>query len=768
MKRAHGIALALVCVVALAVAWYFAAHTVAKPIPLPFTTPDFSAQFVGSARCASCHAQADAAWRGSQHAQAMQAATPETVLGRFDGQTLNHGKSSTRYFKRDGRFWVATEEANGKKVEREITHTFGVFPLQQYLVSEPDGRRQSLGVAWDSRGNDSRVNDSRVKPKKGAWFHIFPDTGTTPGHPLHWSGIDQNWNYQCADCHSTNLKKGFDAKADRFNTTWSEMNVACEACHGPGSAHVSWAEKSDKANAADIAQARRSYPGLGLTAVLTERQGVSWAENSATGTRTRSTPRDDKNGSEREIEVCARCHSRRGQISDAHVAGQPLYDAFRPATLDAGLYHSDGQQRDEVYTYASFRQSRMHAAGVTCSDCHEPHSGKLRGEGNAVCAQCHEPARFDAASHHHHKPGSQSAQCVSCHMPTTTYMGVDARRDHSLRIPRPDRTQTLGVPNACASCHAKEGAPWASAAVRSWFPNPKPGHQDFADAFALAEAGDARADEALLSLLRRADLPAQVRASALRRLPMPLSTPALALVGEALSHNDDGVRLAAVMALAQAEPKRRAYYLAPLLSDARRVVRIEAARHLAGPPETSLEPLKRSAFDAALAELIAAENFNAERPEAQTALGDLYAVRGMSEAAEAAYRAAQTRDASFEAGWINHAAFLSGQGREDEARRVLSEGLKRSASPATSANVQHALGLSHIRAGARKEGLTLLAAANKNAPDNARFAYVYAVAAHDSGDLATALKVLRNARVRHPNEASLADALRSYEGEAGR
>ena len=148
----------------------------------------------------------------------------------------------------------------------------------------------------------------------------------------------------------------------------------------------------------------------------------------------------------------------------------PFLDAYLPALLEPGLYHSDGQIDGEVYEYGSFLQSRMHAASVTCSDCHDPHSLKLRAEGNALCAQCHLPERFDLSAHHNHEPGSAGAQCVNCHMPTKTYMVVDARRDHSIRVPRPDLSISLGTPNACTPCHADRPAQWAAEAVAGWYP----------------------------------------------------------------------------------------------------------------------------------------------------------------------------------------------------------------------------------------------------------------------------------------------------------
>jgi predicted CXXCH cytochrome family protein len=706
--------------------------------------PPVAVDYVGSARCIPCHADAGKAWQGSQHAQAMQVATPETVLGKFDGRSVAHGASSTRPFMRDGRFLVATQGADGRAVEVELGHTFGVYPLQQYLVTLPNGRKQALGLAWDSRS--ASAGGQR-------WFPLFPGDGTQPGHPQFWAGIDQNWNYQCADCHSTRLRKGHDAATDRFNTTWSEMNVACEACHGPGSAHVQWAAAPPASRAA--------LPGLGLTAQLDERVGVVWQPNAATGTATRSAPRSGR----KELEVCARCHARRGQFSDEHRAGDALLDAFRPALLEPGLYHVDGQMRDEVYNHASFLQSRMHAAGVTCSDCHEPHSGQLRAAGNAVCVRCHESGRFDTPQHHHHAPDSAGAQCAACHMPTTTYMGVDPRHDHSLRIPRPDRSIALGTPNACNGCHAKRSPRWAADAVRGWYPQPKPGYQGFAEAFFAADAGMPGAADGLLAVVADRAQSAIARASAVQRLRAHLSATTLPALAAALDDADDHVRLAAVEALSTLEPAARARLLGPRLSDPRRAIRIDAARALAGPSEASLNPSQQAAFTTALAEVLAAESFNADRPEAHVRLGDLHLARGQLDPAKAEYQRALTLDPTFVPAWTSLASLVEQTGQPAQAMQLLRDALARNPK---SAELQHAMGLALVRAGDRKAALAALDAAARADAGNARFAYVAAVARHDSGDKAGAIKTLQSARQRHPHDRDILWALASFHRQAGR
>ena len=463
------------------------------------------AHYVGAAACASCHAPEYTAWRSSQHQQAMQHAAAGTVLGNFANAKFSYAGISSTFSSRNGSYFVNTDGPDGKLHDYQVLYTFGVKPLQQYLIALPGGRLQALSIAWDTRPKEQGGQ---------RWFHLYPGQAIKAGDRLHWTGIDQNWNFQCADCHSTHLQKRFDSKTNVFSTTWSEINVACEACHGPGSQHLDWArQKGDW----------RHVSNKGLEAALDERHGVSWSRAAGATTAMRSTARTTS----REIDTCARCHARRGQLTDEIEPGHPLADGYRPALLEEGLYWADGQMRDEVYNYGSFLQSRMYAMGVTCADCHDPHTLQLRAPGNLVCAQCHDATKYDVPGHSHHASGTPGAQCAACHMPTTTYMQVDARHDHSLRIPRPDRTISMGVPNACNQCHHDRDAAWAAARIRSWAPLAAPGHQGFAEALYAAERNASGAADLLRAVVSDPQQPAIARASAvalLSRYPGPASS----------------------------------------------------------------------------------------------------------------------------------------------------------------------------------------------------------------------------------------------------
>ena len=723
--------------VALGLYAALARHDAAPPTPVTRRTADY----VGGAACAQCHERVQAAWQGSQHAHSMAVADDSSVLGRFEQTTFRHAGITSTFFKRDGGFFVNTEGPDGKLADFEVKYTFGVAPLQQYLVAFPGGRLQALGIAWDSR--PAAQGGQR-------WFHLYPDRTPRPGDPLHWTGIDQVWNYQCADCHSTNLRKNYDEKTNSYATTWTDIHVGCEACHGPGSNHVAWARRQGDWQQFDGA-------AKGLVVVLDERRGVSWSFDAQSGIAQRSKPRD----SAREIETCARCHSRRGQFTDDWRAGDRLADGFRVTLIEPDRYYNDGQMRDEVFNHGSFLGSRMHAKGVTCSDCHDPHTQKLRAPGNAVCAQCHASATYDATAHHHHPAGSPSAQCAACHMPTTTYMVIDARHDHSLRIPRPDRSVNLGVPNACNRCHTDRPAAWAAAAVRRWYPQPKPGFQNYAEAFAAAGrsmAGD------LMVIAGDREQSGFVRSSAVWRLGFRLSPATLPALRDALADPDPLVRATAVSALSGTDAAVRAQLLAGLLGDSVRQVRMEAARALAGEPASQLPPSAQTALASALAEYVAAERFNADRPEGRANLGNLYAVQGRYADAEAAFRSALALDPTFVQAALNLADLQRSRGEEQAAEQTLREALARNprAAPA-----HHALGLSLTRQKRSDEALREFAQAVALAPDVARFSYVYAVALNDRGQRDKARRELEAALKRQPGDYDMLFTLAIFERDAG-
>lgn len=574
------VSLALVLLVGLwcAVDWY-----VSYP-------EQVSKHFVGRDSCVVCHQEAVSQWQGSHHDRAMEVATEETVLGDFEDASFERFGVTTRFFRRDGKFFVNTEGPDGQMQDYQIKYTFGIEPLQQYMVEMPDGRIQVLRVSWDT--------------DEGKWFYVAPpdvkDQKLQPGDPLHWTGIGQNWNTMCADCHSTNLQKNFDLASNTYHTTFSEIDVSCETCHGPASLHVA----------------------------LAEGNSLFWDRHHGYGLN-----RLKQADAERQLETCAPCHSRRSAIHPDFRAGDNYLDHYAPSLIEQGLYHADGQILDEVYVYGSYLQSRMYANNVLCTDCHNPHSLELKYEGNRLCAQCHQPGKYDGFSHHHHQSG-EATQCVTCHMPSQTYMENDDRRDHSFRIPRPELTAELGTPNACNNCHTEpeETPQWAAEKIRQWYGETRNTDPQFAPAFAAAWQSDPEGVKLLEEVLSTPNTPAIVRATAVDLLGNYGTKESDDLAHDALNDEHALVRAAAVRALSGNSLLQLGRDIARRLNDPIRLVRHAAARRLVGSGEELLDANMRASLEQAVDDFREAQEMTLDRAGAHVNLAMLSQVLGDEQA----------------------------------------------------------------------------------------------------------------------------------------
>ncbi len=733
-----GLAIAALCGVGIW-RWSVAAHSQEKQPAAAAAT------YVGEARCAQCHSEQAQAWRTSHHALAMQTAGDASVLGNFNNAQFASDGMTSSFFKKDSKFYVHTEGPDGKPQDYALPYTFGVSPLQQYLVPFPNGRLQSFVVAWDSRS----------KQQGGQrWFNLYPGQKITPADPLHWTGRNQTWNYMCADCHSTNLRKNYDLAKDSYATTWSDIDVSCESCHGPGSNHVAWAE----------AQKKGSYHSSsapdGLVVDLKAAKG-SWAA-SEPDAATMHWKGEER--SHNEINTCAPCHSRRHPITADDQPGQPFLDSYVPSLLEEGVYYPDGQILEEDYEWGSFIQSKMYHEGVTCSDCHDPHTAKLRSTNlNAVCERCHSPAKFDSPQHHHHQAGSAGALCVNCHMPTKTYMVVDVRRDHSFRVPRPDFSVAYGTPNACNQCHKDKSNGWAVEAVVKWYGPGRRQEAHFVEAIDAGRRGLPNAEIALTALIQDSTKPAIARATALSLLPPYLSPASIPAVQVALADNDAQVRSQAVRSLEPLPPQDRVHLAAPLLADPSRPVRIEAARLLAG-NAPGLPDAQKTALDRDVAELVASEMVSAERPENHMNLALLYAQMGRTADAENELKTALRLDPKFVPAMVNLADLYREQQRDNEGQQWLEKAM---AAEPNAAEPVYALGLLKIRQKQYSEALPLLAKATALQPSNARYSYVYAVALQSSGQVNQAISILQRAHEGRPADRQILNALIAFERDNG-
>ena len=710
-----------------------------------FSSGAFSSDgnYVGGKVCAACHQQEYQQWTESHHDLAMQEATEKTVLGDFNNVQSKHFGIETSFFRKDKLFMVRTDGPDGKLVEYPIKFTFGFYPLQQYLIEFPGGRLQTLDIAWDSRPKDRGGQ---------RWMHLHPGEKIAHDDVLHWTGPNLNWNYMCADCHSTNLQKNYDAETETYNTTWSELNVSCEACHGPGEKHLNWAQSK--------AEQRASQPNKGLDVLFNNRQDAHWIIDSKSGIPKRSKA----NKHNTEVEVCARCHSRRSQIANDDIS-KPLMDAYLPALLTEGLYHADGQIQDEVYVYGSFLQSKMYQHGVTCSDCHNPHSNALKQPGEQVCYQCHNAKQYASNSHHFHDDQSTGASCVECHMPATTYMQVDARHDHSFRIPRPDLSVKLGTPNACTNCHDQKTAQWAADTVQQWYGAQAKGYQQYAETFSNARKQKLNANTQLQKLANQSFQATIARATAMQELQAYPEQGTLAAIEKILKDENPLLRRSALVALRNFDLRNQVPLAFPLLDDPILAVRIEAISLLIQIPAGQLSPAQAALFQKAIDESIQVQKFNAERPEAQVNLAGIYVALGLNSQATLAYKKALKLQPQFVPAYINFAQMVSSQRNEVEAEALLRKGLKK---VPDSPDLAEALGLSLIRQQKKADALPWLAKAIQQAPDNIRYGYIYAVALNSAGQPEKAINQLDSIHQRYPGNTEILFALVTFNRDVKR
>ncbi|MBK0400896.1 tetratricopeptide repeat protein [Limibaculum sp. M0105] len=601
--------------------------------------------YVGTESCAGCHAAETEAWRGSHHDLAWTLPGEPHLLGAFDDAVFVHRGQRTRFTRENGAPAIETQGADGALRRFPVAGVAGIAPLQQYLLETEPGRLQSFDVTWDA--------------ERGRWYHLYPDLDLPPGDGLHWTGPYKNWNARCAECHATGYEKAYDPATRRYASHEAEIGVGCEACHGPGEAHLAWS-----ANPPGHDPSR--WPG-------TDARGF-----------TAPFPRAD---AEAEIQQCAGCHSRREPLSDASpLPGTPFHDAYRLALLTEGLYHADGTIQDEVYVYGSFLQSKMYGKGVRCSDCHDPHRAALRVDGNATCTQCHSPAGndrfsslrkalYDDPAHHFHEAGTPGALCVSCHMVERVYMGIDGRRDHSFRVPRPDLGAGTGAPDACTDCHEGRGQDWAAAEIARRFPQSDHRGRHFSEAFAAARADAASAAELLLDIATSETMPGIVRATALDLLARATDERIAADASPVLADPDPLVRTAAIAVQRGAAPGPRAERLAPLLSDPARVVRITAARDMLSLPADSLPLAATGALSGAMEEWRVSLFGRADFPETQMVLGGVGLTTQNWRGAEAAFREAVELDPQLVDAWVMIARIRAGLGDPGEARRVIDRAL---------------------------------------------------------------------------------------------
>ena len=705
---------------ALFVGFSFLSH--AQPVTSGSVNPN--ATFVGSEACIDCHKNEVEAWQGSHHDMAMKHANKTSVLGDFDDVRVMHDGKENRFFQKGKEYWVNIEGPDGQFHDYKISYTFAFEPLQQYMVEFDDGRVQLIPFAWDSRPNEAGGQ---------RWFHLYPDTTNTD--EFYWTNSGQNWNFMCADCHSTNLQKNYDTEQNRYQTTWSEINVGCEACHGPASDHVDMANKSESGEVQSIGVSFDAASHYGFDRDLSKAV-KEWVYQEG---NTTLQPKDIIHTN--QVQTCAQCHSRRTQLNETgdHVKGS-FFDKYRLSLISPELYYHDGQIYDEDYVYGSFLQSAMAEKGVTCTNCHDPHTAQLKIAEEAVCSQCHIASEYTPEKHTFHQAGTEASKCTTCHMPETTYMQVDPRRDHSWHVPRPDISQHIDTPNVCTSCHQDKTDQWADAKIGKWFPESKyRNQQHFAVAFYADAIGHRGAVDALAYSSQDSSLSNIIRASSLERMAGNTGQNTLISLARAIKHDNEMIRLGAVAGSSGYEFNDRWQILEPLLNDSVLSVRSEAAGALVR-YWREMNPLQKDIIKPALAEYIQIQEFNADRGFGRTNLGNVYRDLGQHDKAIEYYQGAIKIEPYFENSYANLADLYRAKGDETKAMATLRQGIK--AQPKSSV-LPYSAGLAALRGKDYVQARSYLKQAAEMADTNPQYWYVYGLSLEQVDVLASAIALQR-------------------------
>ncbi len=632
-----------------------------------------NADYVGSESCKSCHEIQYSDWKGSDHEKAMMVADQNSVLADFNTTFISNDVTS-RFFKKGDKYYVNTEGTDGKYNDYEIVYTFGVRPLQQYIVKFPGGKFQCIRTAWDT--------------EKKVWFDLYPDMKVVHDEWIHWTKGGLSWNTMCADCHSTLVKKNYNPIKDTYNTTFANINTSCEACHGPGKEHVTITNSEAFKNNPDT----------------TKSIGKLYMKK-------HDLPKN-------KVDDCARCHSLRTQYTEYYDHQGSYMDHYAPDLLRDGVYFPDGQILGEVYVYGSYIQSKMYAQNVKCNDCHNVHSLELKFEGNKLCLQCHEPKKYDVVSHNFHE--INPPECIDCHMPGRTYMGNDFRRDHSFRVPRPDLSARYGVPNTCNECHDDKTPDWAAKAVRNWYGPERVKH--FSEALTF---GNTRVPEAIPGLVELAgDImqPAIARSTAILYLGETADQQAFHTIASLLDDAEPLVRYTAARMLDVLPPQNRAQLLPQLLVDSVRTVRISALGSLVGVPKNLLSNLAQANYDNVFDEYWTGLQLRSDFPGGQMEIARYYEKTDNPSLAEQAYARAIEIDSYYNPARINLASLYYGQERFNEAEKLFLKVIEQEPS---FGQAYYSLGLLYAEQNKMLEAVGYLEQATEKIDYNDRVPYNY-------------------------------------------
>lgn len=639
-------------------------------------------------------------WQESDHARAMGIANEQNLLAPFPSNA-KFGATTAQFFKKGGKYFVEITEGPQTNTYT-IAHTFGHYPLQQYLVEIERGKYQVLPFSWDSRPSSLGGQE---------WFHIYGDELLGESDRFHWLQPLQNWNGMCADCHSTGLQRGYNQEEDSFATIYDKINVACLACHSPDK------QMSDEYSLRNPKLKTRDIKGEWIR--KSHQKVAAW----------QGTERNNQ-----FMDACFACHSLRTPLTDGFDNNEDFLDQFQPQLLIAPFYQADGQIRDEVYVYGSFLQSKMYQAGVNCLDCHEPHSGKVKLETNGLCLQCHAPEEYQTPAHLNHSPDSPGGQCVNCHMPETTYMKVDPRRDHSFVVPRPSLSEEFGTKNACTSCHEGQSNQWASENIRKWF-----GPQTVSaaeKAFLVIQKNPKANVSAYFQVANDEKVSPIKRATAIYLMGLRTIQLTENSLDSLISDDNMLIRYSAAFSAKQLPSESAFSKLLPLLHDQTRVVRITALETLI---YLGLQPEKSGQQALVMEELLTAKSNAIWRGEGRVNFANLHVRMGDIHAGIEQLTSATNFDTYYEVAYLNLADLFRQMKNEKLVNEWLEKGIEKIP---TSGFLHFSKGLHLVRDGKKQESLNLFKKATKLDSSNEQFWFAYILTHHELGQREKALSII--------------------------
>ena len=485
--------------------------------------------FVGSDTCAECHQDLYEQWKPSGHSISIAPFSDERAARPFDGEYFV-ARDIEHKLGPGGQ--ITCEGPGGEMQTFQIDSIIGVRRIQMFTTKMDGGRIQVLPVMLE-------VPNRRWFDYTHFIFGGPTDFDVPPDSPNSWYTFARNFNSRCIRCHATEFDPGYDPDAGTYETTWNEMAVGCESCHGAGGAHVTkWRRLEDGPD----------------PIVNPKRLGI-----------------------ERGNMVCGQCHSESAMVQPGYKPGDDLWAFMDPAGLeDKKHVHPDGRARELIHNLVPILESEC--GPIACTKCHDPHGSKHLGDllrplsDDRTCTQCHEEIGANLTAHTHHKAESTGSRCVNCHMQRMVIEGGHGwTHDHTISVPSMVNTKTLGLTNACKACHVLEDTNWEIPHFERWYPDADKNNHRVPLAKAVA-GGRKRTAEAkpLLEALAE-DAKPIYRAGAVRLLAGYDTD-----LAKALEDPSPLVRRAAIDGVKRTDPAA----LVPLLDDPNHVLRYRAAMAL--------------------------------------------------------------------------------------------------------------------------------------------------------------------------------------------